>query len=950
MRALDEMLARWRKNPDAQLTLAICANLGASRREDLVREVGTAAEAWHRNDLGVMIAVGRMYLESGLYAEAQSALVTAGKVDPNQPEPYRFLGEVLLRRGDAARSEKVLARAIQLGRDDDDTKLWHERASVYLGLQKRVGPEAVAEELNRTVPLVNSIPPPTMLTNGASLDEEQVSTVRGAHAAIEDELPTQRKSSLPPPPVPPRALGKPRTLPGHPAPHHESAPRNIAPEPSLHQQAPDALPSWDLDSASVQQAQFGAPRIPAPPAIPQFSAPPPQRSLEPMPYSQAPFMRGGGAAALPDSLGSELDPFDSASRIRVTSLTAELPNPRAVLQELARAGIYDPQSNSNAPWEAPKIGRPRGLWFLLGSVVLVLALGVGAHRYQSMVHERELGEARALEAEVTTLLRQGTPQSLEASEPKFKRIFELDSTSQSAARLWLHNRALAALVMDEEPRGITGAMQRLQTLGAPAKDVAVGKIGSALIEGDLAGAATTMTALDSVGMDDPIYALLSGVVLDRAGEAGALQRYKKAIELDPDLQLGHVLAAQLALLQGGAEAKAVFDAALAKLGEAPASKALRALAWAMGPRDAALPSNASLSEDEQKSLPRLLRAVPLATAALQKMGRGDSETGLQELARAISAAGSPQVSSWLGFVALEAGDTELARSAALRAVRFSAIYVGARVLAARVAVASARLEEAKKAIEGLDPNDPEVAIVHAAAAYEGLDLPTLEDMTPKLDALARPNLAALAQGADIALGRKYPALEATRALSVPAVIYGDVVALDALLDKGQLNEAEQVLSALGKRGATPAVGVRRARLLRYQGKNQEAVDSADAALRDGAPTQRVLVEAICALLEAENSNSARDLVTRYPAALGSAGDWLKALVDLAAKNPRRAKATVAGLQIPSADSPLLHRVLAARTLAAVGDKRAKAEVAPLLRAFARNPDVIEAARAVGLAQ
>lgn len=1002
MRALEEMLARWRKNPDAQLTLALCATIGNSKREELVREVGVAAETWHRKDLSVMTAVGRMYLESGLLAEAQSALVNAGKVDPNAAEPYRYLGEVLLRRGDAARSEKVLARAIQLGRSDDDTKLWHERASVYLGLQKRVGPQAVADELSRTVPMVNSIPPPTLGVNGA--DDLEASTVRGAQAVgavplIEEELPTQRKSSLPPPPAPPRAprfggtqLGV--APPSGLGPGLGSTQMGVAPPSRLGStqmgvappglapafgapsrggvrvgapKAKEALPSWDLDEAAeevmdvvpiAQQpaapfaaAAFGAAPIPPPAAVPQFSsavlpqqpaAPSPfaapsvtpfAAQQAPSPFQPTPFQANPTAA--PGYSGAGADPWG-------------VPDANEVLQQLALAGIYDPQVTAPPPWEAPKARRPRGLWFLLGVVGVVLLGAVGAHRYQSMVRERELAEARSLEAEVKTLLRQGTPQSLQLSEDKFKRIFELDSTSQPAAVLWLHNRALGALVLDQEPRGISGAIHRLEALGAPAEQIATGKLGSALIEGDLAGAAGIMAKLDAVAANDAVYQLLSGVVLDRAGEPAALARYKKAIELDPELQLAHVLAGQLALLQGGQEAKVVLDNALAKLGNAPAAKALRALAWALGPRDSVLPGDATLSDEEKRSLPRLLRAVPMATTALQKLAQGEGETAMAALDSAIAASGSPQVSSWLGFMALEAGDTEMAREAALRAMRFSAVYVGARILAARVAVVGSRLEEAKKAVEGLDPNDPQVAVVHAAAAYEGLDIPTLEDTTARLDATAQPRLAALAQAAGVALGKKYPSPEATKQLAVANVVFGEVVALDALLDKGQLKEAEQLLGQLGKRGTSSVVNLRRSRLLRYQDKATDAVNSADAALREGSPTQRALVEATYALLAADNTASARDLLTRYSSALGASSEWLKALVDYASNNPRRAKASVAGLELVAGDAPVLQRVLAARTLAVVGDRRAKDQITPLLRTFSRNPDVILAGKAVGL--
>src|SRR6266516_1139545 len=60
MSALDELLAKWRENPDSGTTLALCTYLGTSLREDLIREVGSTAEAWHKDDASVMLAVGTL--------------------------------------------------------------------------------------------------------------------------------------------------------------------------------------------------------------------------------------------------------------------------------------------------------------------------------------------------------------------------------------------------------------------------------------------------------------------------------------------------------------------------------------------------------------------------------------------------------------------------------------------------------------------------------------------------------------------------------------------------------------------------------------------------------------------------------------------------------------------------------------------------------------------------
>ncbi len=142
-----------------------------------------------------MLAVGRMHLDAGFLAEAQASLVAAGKANGRDPQPFRFLGEVLLRRGDAQRAEKVLARALQFNPNDAEARLWHDRSVLYSALQKRVGVEAVAAEVLRTLPKQNSIPPPTMQSlSHKPFGNEELTKPRGQNpfsnlAADESALP-----------------------------------------------------------------------------------------------------------------------------------------------------------------------------------------------------------------------------------------------------------------------------------------------------------------------------------------------------------------------------------------------------------------------------------------------------------------------------------------------------------------------------------------------------------------------------------------------------------------------------------------------------------------------------------------------------------------------------------------------------------------------------------------
>jgi uncharacterized protein HemY len=144
---IDELVQRWKQNPSPAATVALCDALRVNPRAPLVQQVGEFATQRHGSDPAVLVAVARMYMEGHRLGDAQAVLVAAGKQAPRDGNIYRWLGEVLLRRGDAERAEKVLERAIQLGARDPDAQLWMERARVFRPMQAKAGTRAVAAEV-----------------------------------------------------------------------------------------------------------------------------------------------------------------------------------------------------------------------------------------------------------------------------------------------------------------------------------------------------------------------------------------------------------------------------------------------------------------------------------------------------------------------------------------------------------------------------------------------------------------------------------------------------------------------------------------------------------------------------------------------------------------------------------------------------------------------------------
>ena len=1014
MGALDDLLAAWRTNPDADSTVALCAYLGSSGREALIREVAKVSEQWHSRDATVMLSVGRMFLDASMLAEAQAALVTAGKADAGSAKPFRFLGEVLLRRGDALRAEKVLARAMQLGANDGETAHWHDRATFYMALQKRVGAPAVAAEVARALPKQLSIPAPVLHAEPLRApaypgDEPTNPRARNVprfdsteEVSQVDELPA------PTPQVTPQHTRnvRARTMIGVAPPAGGVAPQGRVQMPAKAPVAgaaklPKSMPMQALQGSPAQAVTMPSPPPPRPddedltvryygdelatapngasqesthsraknpfdaptrPAQPQVPPPAKLPAIAPLPPPSAPpttVARGAVARApAPEPAPSRYthetqpEPFPAFVEQPVSSDDARSterydvgpPAPGVLFEHLARVGMFEPSGGAAPAWEQPPKQKTRGIWVMLVAIVLLSGAGIGGWQYARQLKAEKAARAVALTNEVERLLKSGGVAELRSTDQKLSEAFDLDSRSQRAGRLWLENRVLRALLLDEESRGIDSAIHRGRTVGLPEKDLAFGRMASFLVEGDLAGAAAQLPKWDKEAGHDAMYQLAAGAVLEHAGDLRAIERYEAARSLDPKLVAADILLARLALFELGKERAMPAIASLqTKIGDAPATRALRALAWVVDPaRGDEPPADAKLAPDDAAKLPAPLSCVPPMLEAASAVHAGDHAKLARSLDSAIRAADSPALAAGLGFLAIEAGDETLARKAALRAVSFAATYPRARTLAARVALLGGRIDEAQKAVEQLDPASADVAVVRAVAAYESLE-PSDVDAALKVlgEAQSSHTFAGLAAGSGVLMGTKYPLPADIAGLRDPSVPWGEIVVTDAVLDQGDLATAETVLGARTGEALRPVHLLRLARLRRYQGKPAEAVTASARAL-EGNVTAPLLVERTYDLVAADDPTAARTLIAKYPAVLGPLSGWLAAFVDAHAKDKNeqaQAVARVAKLDLPPDASPLVIRLLALRALIVTGDKRGKPYLGALARRWAKHPEV-----------
>jgi tetratricopeptide (TPR) repeat protein len=962
MGALDELLASWRSNPDADSTVALCAYLGATGQETLVREVGSTAQTWHGQDTSVMLSVGRMYLDAGLMPEAQAALVNAGKVGGANPKPFRYLGEVLLRRGDASRAEKVLVRAMQLGLDDADTRHWHDRASFYIALQKRNGPLAVATEVAKALPRSVSIPPPAVRPQG--FGSEDLTNPKGASGSLPrfdsaEEVSQVEELPAPTPAVAPRQARAARapTMIGVAPPPGARAPagRVVMPGRTMPSPPPPAPTSFsdlqaDLleDEAKtvshgnpfeeptnrvVMSSPFDAPTRPHAVAYAQTASPLPPPSVPP-PYPRA----------VPAPGNAFLEPATSPSAPPTRPYDAGVPPPGILLEHLARVGVFEPQGGAPPAWERPGRVKTRSPWVFALASLLLVGLGIGGWQYAKKLKLEKQARADTLAAEVDKLLHSGGVAELRSTDEKLSQAFELDSLSPRAARLWLENRVLGALMLGGEPRGIDSAIHRGRTVGLAEKDLAFGRMASFLVEGDLAGAAAQLPKWDKEAGRDAYYQLAAGAVLERAGDLRAIERYEAARTLDPKLAVTDILLSRLALLEFGKDrSSAVMASVKSKLGDHPSVRALRALQWVVDPeRSDDPPADAKLTAEDAARLPAPLAAVPPMLEAARAVKSGDRDKLSRSLGTAIGLADTPSLAAGLGFLAIEAGDEQLARKAALRAVGFAALYPRARTLAARVALLGGRVDEAQKAIEQLEPTSAEVAVVRAVAAYESLEAGDVDAALRVLGEGAQSHaFTGLALGSGILMGTKYPTPEERDALRDPSIPWGELIAIDAALDQGAVEPAAQILEARTGEALRPVHLLRLARLRRYQNMPAKAVEASAAAL-EGNVTAPVLIERTYDLVAAEDLDGARTLIAKYPALLGPLGGWLAAFVDGNGKeksDKAQAASRAAKLDLPPDGSALALRVLVLRALVVSGDKRASAYLRGLAFRASKHPDV-----------
>jgi predicted Zn-dependent protease len=956
---IDDLSLRWKRNPDAASTIALCEALRLAPRPTLVQQVGDLATRKHGGQVPVLLAVAKMYLDAQRLSDAQTVLVAAGKVAPREGGVYRWLGEVLLRRGDAERAEKVLERAEQLGSREPDTALWLERARTFKVVQARGGIGAVAKEIaaaaSRPRPAsdsfdddqateIRSVPPlepapdsrrryPTnvdtapfsTLVGDIKTQLEQALTLStgevSSDALISDEASTAQRhiSTL-------SAEAGARFPP--------SAPPSVRP-PSSRNPPPGSIRPAHLASASGGLSGAVHPPPPEATRAPLLQPPPSRRNVAP-PAAALPLE--GWGAPLPERREPGVPPA------------------RDVLNALALAGVFEPDGRGAGVfrWDRPTEKTRRRSSFLLGFIMLlVVGAGIGTFKYVNERREEARVQANAILQTVETDLLASRIAILPDVEARMGRAFELDTRSQRAALDWVRERALVGIMKSSTDVAFEDAIARATEVEVPESSFAFARVAAFLFQGDTAGAAGLMNKWDGPAANDAWYQVLTGATLERAGDPRAAERYAAAVRIEPNLVIAQILLAQSTAIDGDpAKAAELAKQFRAKYPDRPESAALIALAWARDPArgEQAPPEIADLGA-RAGDLPLPLAAVPHALAAITANDKQKPEDAKGEIEKGLAVADGPGIASWLGSIALDTRDEALVQKAALAAVGFSAVYPPARVLAARVALLGGRFDQALRATEDMDPSSPDVAVVRAATAYERLDMDGLGRALDALsgDAKKLPFMNALVLAPEV-LGGRASQISGQKILEMGGddAPWSDLVAMDLALDLGELEVADKIATSWRGSENKPLRALRLSRLARYQNK----VDAADAlsktALDSGTVTPRTLEERVFVLIAKNKPLEVAPLLARYPLVLGPSATWLGAYALASANKVSDAVGKTSSVDPPPPQAPLPARIVAAVALASMKDRRRASEyVRALLASGIQDPDLVAAAVSLG---
>jgi tetratricopeptide (TPR) repeat protein len=378
----------------------------------------------------------------------------------------------------------------------------------------------------------------------------------------------------------------------------------------------------------------------------------------------------------------------------------------------------------------------------------------------------------------------------------------------------------------------------------------------------------------------------------------------------------------------------------------PELKALSGLAWALDPaRSSKLPDSALLDQKEANTLPRTLRAVHLFVESVRALSAGQIDQARIRIDAALDASESPCLSTRLGILAVTTRDEGRATKIAERLEQSDHLRQATSVRALQ-ALSQGRFKHAQRLAAELG-DGPEVVFVHAMIAYETWNLPAFEAALRQLKTADkdRREFAALAAAAGLMTRATDPNDKQLSRVAHSDIPWGELLAVDALLNGNQLEAAAKLVDRWPNEELRAPELSRVARLLRYQGRTQDALRATERALRFGEPTASLVIERVYSMLELDKRGQAHALLAQHGRVIPrGVSPWVGLLVDSYGAGGN--DALIQEMSPPRDSEPLNVRILATRVLAKSKDPRAARQLAGLKLLAPEHPDVALASRSV----
>jgi len=744
---LDARLLRHRNDPRSEDWSVLANGLAAARRW---REVGEVAEARMKvapRELDPVIILAQSWIARGDLLRAQKVLIEGARAHGKEPRVYRWLGEVLLKRGDPERAKKVLSKAKALApadgtiaslhqraerlsriaddaetsiREPDDDRPTAERAITPPPEARRSAPEPRRPPPPVAKPPPRRRPPPSAPPISLDLEDEEPTTV-GADLSQKLIRAMEDAKSEPPPPEidddSPTSMMSGLDV---------SPPlfENDDPFPPLDHTPPKPVSSKSRGAPDP----FGDP-LPAPPPVASPAPSPvdafPPAAPEPEPEPE-PF---------PAPLASPVEPFPASPAFPVADAPVErAPDPPAssavgttedvdgLLDMMRREGLFEPPDDAPTAWAPRKSSKQRGTKVALPLGIMWgvgVALAVGGYFGWSAWVDHQEEQAAVLVEEADAAALRGDHGDLVDAERTLRQARELHPLGVEGPKVLLFVHAQRALEDGSfEPGYLRPALEKASQLEleSPLTHAAEAVLQHALgrhEEGD----EELEHALEA-GAEDPRVLYIVGRLEQRSGGEDALEHLATAYETSPQLSAAGVALAEARADEGQLEeARSTLEAVLQTHPDH-----LRATLWSAylqaddDEPEAGLARVEALEERLELGAPTDLVLSRLTAARLlRRLGRREeAREKVEEAARA--GATEPRLQALVARAAQALGGLRRAQQAASAAVSGAPGVPDYRKLLAEIMVERRDGVGALRVLGQLSNDDPDVLRLSAQAA------------------------------------------------------------------------------------------------------------------------------------------------------------------------------------------------------------------------------------------